>query len=614
MTPTVKSEASPARVVLPRDLSPHARECAAWFRRLASALRIGRLYSNENIVTIKARGEVVEALVQLVQESGGWSLEFTPNEILLSGEQVVRQRAAAFVEEGKAPPTDEKQLPFLFYRDGIRSITIPADVPRQEAGALFDVLLSVDAASTEHEDLVSLFWQAHLERIRVVAIPPEQTIYVTSRAEAAAPALVQDASIAGPRRAAAPPRTEPGPRAKSPPSGATGNGHAHPPAPAAAPAAPAPVRAFEPFDDWPLAERSVDVETAYTRLLPEMQSSVALFQSEWNEERRRDWRDSAVIVLRQMTANGAGEATRAAVVHALVSWIGDSLHRLSLDEAQRSIELLREVDPNFTIAESDLVSILAHLDHNAVVEHLDTSGPTESGHFAAVAVCFGKPAIDLAFSVMSRTRQERVRAAACTALCYLCADDPKLLAPYFADAPGDVMLHLVFTVGQIGGPDAAELLSVAGRHPEPKVRKQVVLALGGVPAEVRLQPLIDALESTDPQVVAAALQMLGREKSAKTASAVLSRASAPEFETLPEDLQWAFFSLLCDMGGDAVVPGIARLLQEGGLLARKTFARTAAARALKLIGTPKAIAVLEAGMKAMSPVVKQACRDALKET
>ncbi len=584
MKPNSTSESQPARATVTRELGPHARECSAWFRRLTSALKIGRLHESSNPAAIRARSQIVESMLHLVRESRGWTLRFTPNEILLDHEAVVRQRTIRD-ENGNASPADEKQLPFLFYRDGIRGIRIPADVPRQEAGGLFDVLLSTDAGS-DHKDLVSLFWQAHLECIQVDSVPLEQTIYVSSAPNEAATAILK----------------APAPRTLGP---------AVSPA-AAAPGVPGSTP--RPFDDWALVRGSFEVESAYARLVASMEASVARFRAEWDEERTRDWRESAPAVLRQMLATDPSESTRRVVTHAVVSWIGEALQRLSLDETQRAVELLRELDPGLALAERELAPILAHLDHGAIVDYLDRAEPDEQGRFAAVAVCLGKPAVDLAFSVMSRTRDERVRAAACTALCYLCADEPERLAPYFPDAQGDVMLHLVFTLGQIGGPDAVDLLRLAGRHPEPKVRKQVVLALGGVPASVRVQPLIDALDNTDPQVVVAALQMLGREKSAKVTHAILRKASTAEFEALPEDLQWSFFGLLSEVAGDEAVPGISKLVLDGGLLAKRSYIRSAAARALGRIGTEKARAALEAGTKSFAPAVRQACRDALMES
>src|SRR5207247_885316 len=81
--------------------------------------------------------------------------------------------------------------------------------------------------------------------------------------------------------------------------------------------------------------------------------------------------------------------------------------------------------------------------------------------------------------------KSRTRAAACTMLCYLCSDEPELLAPYITDHRWYVARNAVFILGQIGGAEVAPILALASEHPEPRVRRQVVAALGNVPRDLR---------------------------------------------------------------------------------------------------------------------------------
>jgi HEAT repeat protein len=287
----------------------------------------------------------------------------------------------------------------------------------------------------------------------------------------------------------------------------------------------------------------------------------------------------------------------------------DALQRKSLAETLQAIELLKEFDPELKLAETGLINLATELDNEALVEYLDQADPDEHGRFAAIAVALGRPALDLAFAVLSKATEARTRAAACTALTYLCADEPQLLAPYFADAHGEVMVQLVFTLGQIGGPDVLDLLRLAAQHPEPRVQKQVVLALGSVPVAIRIPPLLGSLDSQDPQLIAAALQILTREKAPKIAEAILKRISKSDFDSLTEDAQWALFNALTDTADDACVDGLEEILFRGGFLARRCFSRTAAARTLQRIGTERARAVLKRGSRALSPAIRHACND-----
>ena len=115
----------------------------------------------------------------------------------------------------------------------------------------------------------------------------------------------------------------------------------------------------------------------------------------------------------------------------------------------------------------------------------------------------------------------------------------------------------------------------------------------------------------DAQLLAAALNMLTREKDPRVARAILGLIESPDFESRDEDNQRALFSALADISDASTVPAIEALLHKGGWFARRTFQRVAAARTLRRIGTPEAMAALEAGVRARSEAVRAACLEAL---
>src|SRR5438093_12957519 len=83
----------------PPVLSPAANACAGWFRKLARALKVCRLYRTQNAVVVQARDKVLETLAGMVAEQAGITLRFTPSEIYLEDETVVRPRPPASGEE-----------------------------------------------------------------------------------------------------------------------------------------------------------------------------------------------------------------------------------------------------------------------------------------------------------------------------------------------------------------------------------------------------------------------------------------------------------------------------------------------------------------------------------
>jgi hypothetical protein len=571
---------------LTRDLSPAAQACAAWFRRLARALKVCRLYKSDNGVVVQARGQVLDLLAKLIAENGGWALRFTPTEIHLGDEPVVRQKTRGPREEASAA-SGEELLPFVFYRDGIRGIHFPLGVPREELEALFDALKVVGGGRVTHDDLVTMLWQANLAIIQIDSVPLEQTIYLSSRPGAS----TGDATAGGEMYAWSPAGAEV---------------HAD-----IGLVAGAQGLHKDTFDDWDLADSCVEVPEAYESLLPATEYSRAHFRAAWDDESNRSWTHEAPEVLREMLALDPGEETRQALSHAVVSWIAGALQRSALEETQHAIELLREFDPDMSRSERELAGVIARLDHAHLAEYLDEAETDEQARFAALAVGLGRLAVDLAVAVMVRAARSRTRAAACSALCYLCADQPGLLDPYVTDSDGDVVLQVVFVLGQIGGAEVADLLRLAAQHPDPRVRRQVIQSLGSVPAPSRIPSLLEALRTDEPQLLVAALSMLARERNPRVARALLERVAAPDFESQSEEMQRAWFSTLAEVAEDESVPALEALLNRGGWLAKRSFLRNAAARTLRRIGTIRAHAVLEAGLKSRAAAVRGASHYAL---
>src|SRR6185503_17081772 len=179
------------------------------------------------------------------------------------------------------------------------------------------------------------------------------------------------------------------------------------------------------------------------------------------------------------------------------------------------------------------------------------------------------------------------------------------------DSRGEVVNHVVFALGQIGGAEVVDLLRLAAQHADPRVRRQVVQSMGGVPAPSRIPALLESLSAGDPQLIIATLSMLAREKNPSVAKALLDHIAASNFESQTEEMQRAWFSCLVEVADDESVAALEQLLNRGGWLAKRCFMRNAVARTLAKIGTMRAIAALEAGLKSRGAAVRNACTEAL---
>ncbi|NOT33343.1 MAG: HEAT repeat domain-containing protein [Candidatus Eisenbacteria bacterium] len=570
-----------------RDLSPSGQRAAHFFRALARALKTCRLYRGENPIVTPLRPALLAQLNEDLLAAGSWHLRFTPFEILLIDEPVVRPAGVKLGVD--ATPTPEERLPFLFYRDGIRSLVLTPEVPRHEFDALFDALLVVGVNSQMQDDLVTLLWQANTTKIRVDAVPVSQTIFLHSRRPTSESA---EGSHQGLSYAWSPNGSEI--RADiGQIEGASMGLHR------------------DTFDDWPLPTEWVEVAEAYSKLDRTMQFTRTRLLTEWAAERGIEWQDEAPQLLQAIHVADPDSKTSAAIARALVTWVVGSIQDCNWEEAQRAFELLRRFDPDGAFSNDDFSNALQGLDTDDITEHLDESTTDDQGRFFGLTVAIGRPAVKFACAVMAKAQKSRTRAAACTMLTYLCTEDPEVLEPYITDSRWYVVRNVVFILGQIGGPAVVPMLEMASHHPEMRVRRAVVQALGNVPATDRVPLLFEQLGTRDPQLLAAALGMLARFRTPAIARAVLRQVEAPDFETRAEESQRALFNALGELGDDEIVPRLEILLHKGGWFARSTFERIAAARTLQRIGTQKAISALATGLRSRAEAVRNACLEAM---
>ncbi|HEY6868053.1 MAG TPA: HEAT repeat domain-containing protein [Candidatus Eisenbacteria bacterium] len=569
-----------------RELSPAAQAAEAWLRQLARTLKVYRLYQRDNPIVVHAHDQMLSGIEALLEKHGQLNFRFSATEILLGEELVVKAGLAVGDEGVQYGALDE--LPFMFYRDGVRRVTILPSATRGELDAFFEALRLSAGASDSHDDLVTMLWQANLSQIMVESVPLEQTIYLSSR-ERGGPAAAAEAPKAG--------YTYEGGEMHADLGQAPGAQGLH----------------VDTFDDWEAPESMVNVPAVYASMASTMDAAVARFRAMWEDEHATDWRQKAPDVLRLLMTLDPYEGMRQATSHAMATWVADALQRFAWEEARTALELLREFDPNLTRCGAELGVANERLDVPGIVERLDESEPDEAGRFAAVLASLGRNAVGLACAVLARTNNSRTRAAASTALCYICADEPRMLAPYLSDARPALVQNIAFVLGQIGGPEVADLLRAASQHPDARVRRQVVQALGNVPLDARLPLLLEQLDTEDSQLLGTALSMLTREKDERVARALLECMSASSFEGRSEKNRRALFGALGEVAGDEAVPMLEAQLTKGGWFARRSLERSAAARALERIGTQRSLAVLEAGLRSRSEAVRTACMDAMSQ-
>jgi HEAT repeat protein len=571
-----------SRAIALRDLSPYGQHTAGWLRTLARGVQMSRLYSSSNPAVVAARDTIVTKLMELVNQHGSMDLRITMSEILLMDEPVVRPGP----DKDANSTASEQQLPFQFYRDGIRRIVILRDLPRLQGEVLVDALRATGSIANTQDDLVTLLWQGNLSHIHIETVPIEQTIYLSAR---------RDGPGGDGRRGLSFALTPSGTEIHSEMGQSAGPQGLH----------------RDTFDDWSLADGWADVPAAFAGLESSLDASRQALLDEWKRDCAKPWSEVVPALVGEVLGLDSSEGSRTAMAHALVTWVAAAIRRCDWVETQNAVRTLRQVDPDGRLTEAPMQDALSGVNTDELAQHLDENETADHARFASLMVALGHPALDIACSVMCAASKVRVRAAATSAVCYICGENPEWLTTYLTDSRWQMVRNVVFALGQIGGDEIAPLLRLASEHYEVRVRRAVVQSLGALPLELRAPMLIKQLSTRDSQLLASALGMLTRARDPRVARAILAHIQKPDFASRSEENKRALFTALAEVAGDESVPALERLLNEGGWFARRTVERIATARTLRRIGSEKALGALEVGLRSKSEAVRSVCLEAM---
>ena len=187
------------------------------------------------------------------------------------------------------------------------------------------------------------------------------------------------------------------------------------------------------------------------------------------------------------------------------------------------------------------------------------------------------------------------------------------LAPWLNDPRWYVVRNVVHILGWVGGAAVVPLLQLAVRYGDPRVTTEVVTALQGIELRLARPVLIRALEGADSKLFCLILQQLSAARDPAVARYVLGFIVQDRFLQRPVEERRAVYAAIASTGGDEIAAELDAALNGGNWFDREQEVhRHAIARCLARIGTPKALAALEAGAQSRRAPVRQACDAALQ--
>jgi len=551
------------------------------FRELDKAWRATRTYGLANAVTRRFFEQLQALMIAHLDAFVVLPVIVDRAELRLYGESVYRSEDSL-----------GESLAFRLYGDGVREVRIEQGVSPEDLHAFLDALWVRDDASDADDDVVTRLWAKDLATISFVTaedivqapwsadLEPQEHGFFSSPPASFDGVLERERKLA----ASAPTATGPGPAAagENLPRGGSGALVGYELTPGERAMLDAALTAESAIDSDAMvlsmlrailaAETAPDLLTRALGTVPAA-LDVLLSLGRW------PLLAEVLAILEDTPAqNPAFEAT-----HKMIS--ERVLDSINLPQRLALIEQGLKRDPERPL--SGLSSVFTRLTPAAV-------GP----------LC----------GVLANLTDDEHRGALRDTIIRLGAENPEPVLKHLADPRPQFVLDVVTIIVAWQQPQAAGVLSMLAHHPAAAVRKEALDSIARLKARGDGAPIVAFVSDPEPEMRLNALRLLATGR--YTAKWDDWQPHLKDLEVVVEQeraLKRVLLHALRVTAGDAAVPLCEALIEGRGWKNRSQREETAllAVKELAALGTPRALAALQAGSAQASGAIRKACAAAL---
>ena len=569
-------------------------------RQLDKTVRAHQLYLHNNPTYLKAVDTLRASFVPIWAETDSLSLSVTDLKFIWFDLPVHEQHERA-----------SDSLPWTFYKDGLREVTLSPGFEGPELELLLDIIPRVRKAASHEDDLITLLWEqefAHLT-YRYVEVASEAGIPIDPSAEAGRwpvepGEVVEDPRLAieEARRAAAATAAAGGDAGKGPP----GSGGAD-----------------EEIKQSPSG--IVKMEDFASTLYFLDAEEVSYLRRETEREYATDLRRTVLTGLLDVFELQTDPSIRQEVTQNLDAL---TLHLLAGRQFSTVAFLLREIGTVLERAKDlspELRDRMAGLpdrlsDPAVLSQLLQAMDEAESlpprADLEELFAQLRASALGTVFGWLGSTQNAKLSPLLEGAAERLAVSNTGELVKLISSAEGSVAMEAVKRAGGLKTAAAVPALGKVLSEPYRDLRLAAVSALVEIGTPGAMQALEKALEDVDRDVRVAAIKALGQKAYKPALSKVTALVKANQIREADRTERLAMFELYGSLCGDGGVPWLDELLNpKSGLFSKKEDPefRACAAIALGRIGTARAQQALQKAMSEKDVVVRNAVNRALKE-
>jgi HEAT repeat protein len=366
-------------------------------------------------------------------------------------------------------------------------------------------------------------------------------------------------------------------------------------------------------DDWTTGVVSLltDRPLAVSQERPD--AAVALCAA-YHEERTRSLVRAAVDAARPCLQLSEDTPERVDFSRFLFRALRFSLVEQAWDEGCEILDLLSADEASTREVDALGQEALASPAMNEFWDALDSQPLEKVRTFIEFARRLGTASCAWLLRAMAESNERRNRRRFAQALSEICRENPGELESGLTDSRWYVVRNVVFVLGLIGGDGIVPYLRRVIRHPERRVRRQCLVALGTMSPEAARPLLLGMLAQSEPEVAHGALEMLSARRDPVTAEKLLELLGEPAMEQKPVEERLAIYRAVgktADASNLALFE--AHILHGKGPVRATAPEWSALAQAVAQIGGASAVALLEAGRDSRQGMIRGACAAALSQ-
>ena len=545
------------------------------FVTLGKALRAVQLYDENNPVYLRFVQSLRDALKELWGDIDQLVVTIEEDRLTVGGEEVYRA------------DNRSDSLAFLFFKDGIRKITLLPGIEQDELTRFLGVIQRTRRGRGEGDDLLTILWEADLVHFKYqyvdllaegVEIPAPGAGGSTEQLQG----VLQEAAPAEPETA----QGQAAPQAERP-KGTVSRDDFNP-----------TLYSLDPHEMEGL-RKEVELEMAR-----DLRSHVISALLDRLEEPDNPTRQSEILaILRTLLPNLLSRGAILPAAHVLAELRGME-ERTGLFDAQRTQESEKILD-RLSSAQT-MEELVRSLEDGTI-----RSTPTE---LSALLRHLRSGALGPLLRARELTQIRELQPVLREAVHGIAEQNPQAVAALLRDQDPIVLASAARLAGRLKTAEAAPTLAALMAHPVADVRLAAVEAAVDLKASTAAGALQPLLVDPERSVRIAAARGLGRLRYRPAAARFKDLVLGKEIRSADISEKIAFFESYGELAGEAALELMDKLLNGKGFLGRKEPAeiRACAALALGKIGTDKARQSLQAASSEDDAVVRSAVNRALR--